>query len=106
MSDRAVHLANRIAGHVRDVHRHVPVASAHDAVALIREVAADSLLSIGGVLAVGLAKVVALDTGLPILAVPTTHAGSEMTPIYGCAAMHGAAGSGTVGRPAPGHHPG
>ena len=43
----------------------------------------DLLVSIGGGSATGLAKAVARDTGLPILAVPTTYAGSEMTPIWG-----------------------
>jgi maleylacetate reductase len=32
---------------------------------------------------IGLGKAIALDSGLPIIAVPTTYAGSEMTPIYG-----------------------
>jgi maleylacetate reductase len=41
------------------------------------------VVSIGGGSAVGLAKAVALDTGLPIVAVPTTYAGSEMTPVWG-----------------------
>lgn len=45
--------------------------------------APDSLVPIGGGSAVGLAKAVALETGLPIVAVPTTYAGSEMTPIWG-----------------------
>jgi maleylacetate reductase len=43
----------------------------------------DSLVPVGGGSAVGLAKAVALETGLPIIAVPTTYAGSEMTPIWG-----------------------
>jgi alcohol dehydrogenase class IV len=30
-----------------------------------------------------LGKAIALDSGLPILAIPTTYAGSEMTPIFG-----------------------
>jgi len=30
-----------------------------------------------------LGKAIALDSGLPIVAVPTTYAGSEMTPVYG-----------------------
>src|SRR5437764_1154897 len=38
--------------------------------------------------ATGLAKAVALTTGLPIVAVPTTYAGSEMTPIYGLTGQH------------------
>jgi alcohol dehydrogenase class IV len=40
-------------------------------------------VSIGGGSAIGLAKAVALRTGLPLLAVPTTYAGSEATPIWG-----------------------
>ena len=37
----------------------------------------------GGGSAIGLAKAIALDTHLPIVAIPTTYAGSEMTPVYG-----------------------
>ena len=48
-----------------------------------REKEADCLLSIGGGSTTGTAKAVALETGLPIVAVPTTYAGSEMTPIWG-----------------------
>ena len=44
---------------------------------------ADGVVTIGGGSATGLAKAVALATGLPILAVPTTYAGSEMTPVWG-----------------------
>lgn len=43
------------------------------------EVGADSLVSLGGGAATGLAKGIALETGLPIVAVPTTYSGSEMT---------------------------
>ena len=41
------------------------------------------LISIGGGSATGLAKAVALTTGLPIVAVPTTYAGSEATRVWG-----------------------
>ena len=41
------------------------------------------MVCIGGGSSTGLAKAIALSHGLPILAVPTTYAGSEMTPIYG-----------------------
>lgn len=61
----------------------MPVASAREAGRLARELEVDCLLSIGGGSAVGTAKAVALETGLPILALPTTYAGSEMTPIHG-----------------------
>ncbi|MBK7656661.1 MAG: iron-containing alcohol dehydrogenase [Betaproteobacteria bacterium] len=40
-------------------------------------------MAIGGGSTVGLGKAIALESGLPILAIPTTYAGSEMTPIYG-----------------------
>lgn len=71
------------AGRVRDVEQHVPVALAEAAVAQASRVGADVLVAIGGGSATGLAKAVALTTGLPVLAVPTTYAGSEMTPIWG-----------------------
>jgi hypothetical protein len=43
----------------------------------------DLILSIGGGSAIGLAKALALRFHLPIWAVPTTYAGSEMSNIYG-----------------------
>ncbi|GJC84514.1 maleylacetate reductase 1 [Colletotrichum liriopes] len=43
----------------------------------------DVLVSVGGGSAVGLGKAIALRTGLPQVAVPTTYSGSEMTPIIG-----------------------
>lgn len=66
-----------------DVVMHVPVEVAERA----REAAAahdvDALVSIGGGSTTGLAKAVALTTGLPVVAVPTTYAGSEATPVWG-----------------------
>jgi alcohol dehydrogenase class IV len=70
-------------GRLRDVEQHVPVALAERAVAHSSRVDADVLVAIGGGSATGLAKAVALTTGLPVLAVPTTYAGSELTPIWG-----------------------
>ena len=43
----------------------------------------DALVCVGGGSATGLAKAVALTTGLPIVAVPTTYAGSEATDVWG-----------------------
>jgi maleylacetate reductase len=65
------------------VRPHVPVTVAAAAAAVARDNAADCLLSIGGGSTTGTAKAVALETGLPIVAVPTTYAGSEVTPVWG-----------------------
>lgn len=62
---------------------HVPIETAEAARAEARRLGADGTLAIGGGSTIGLAKAIALDSGLPIIAVPTTYAGSEMTPIYG-----------------------
>ena len=62
---------------------HVPVETAQRAAAEARAVDADLVVAVGGGSATGTAKAVARETGLPILAVPTTYAGSEMTPIWG-----------------------
>jgi maleylacetate reductase len=62
---------------------HVPIETAREARKLAREVGADCAVSVGGGSTTGLGKAIALDSGLPIIAVPTTYAGSEMTPIYG-----------------------
>jgi maleylacetate reductase len=84
-----VHLADTIAGDIPvavrhdDVVMHVPVEVAERA----RETAAgndvDVLVSVGGGSTTGLAKAIAMTTGLPIIAVPTTYAGSEATPVWG-----------------------
>ncbi|CAB3761943.1 maleylacetate reductase [Paraburkholderia humisilvae] len=62
---------------------HVPVETAQAAVAAARAAGADGLVAAGGGSTLGLAKAIALETSLPILAIPTTYAGSEVTPIYG-----------------------
>jgi maleylacetate reductase len=43
----------------------------------------DGLIALGGGSAIGLAKALSLRSGLPQLVLPTTYAGSEMTPILG-----------------------
>ena len=66
-----------------DVVRHVPVEVAERARAVAREHDVDVVVSVGGGSTTGLAKAVALTTGLPIVAVPTTYAGSEATDVWG-----------------------
>jgi maleylacetate reductase len=76
-------LGNRVAGRIDGAVMHVPRENADAAITAVREAGADSLVAIGGGSAAGLAKAVALETRLPILAVPSTYAGSEMTDIWG-----------------------
>ncbi len=62
---------------------HVPIEVARDACTYARRVDADCIVAIGGGSTIGLGKAIALETASPLLAIPTTYAGSEMTPIYG-----------------------
>lgn len=62
---------------------HVPVATVDAAAAVARAAQTDLAVAIGGGSTIGLAKALALRHDLPFIAVPTTYAGSEMTPIYG-----------------------
>jgi maleylacetate reductase len=62
---------------------HVPREVVDSAVAWTRAAQADALVAVGGGSAIGVAKAVVLETGLPIVAVPTTYSGSEMTSIWG-----------------------
>ena len=66
-----------------EVVMHVPVEVAGRARDAAATAGADALVSVGGGSTTGLAKAVALTTGLPIVAVPTTYAGSEATAVWG-----------------------
>ena len=79
----AAPLGARIAGLFAEAVMHVPAETAAAARAEASRIAADGCVAVGGGSTVGLAKAIALETGLPIIAVPTTYAGSEMTPIWG-----------------------
>jgi len=65
------------------VREHVPAAVACAALDAATMAHVDCLLSVGGGSSVGTAKAVALSMRVPIVAVPTTYAGSEMTPVWG-----------------------
>jgi alcohol dehydrogenase class IV len=62
---------------------HVPIEVARAARARAAELGADCAVAVGGGSTIGLGKAIALESAIPILAVPTTYAGSEMTPIFG-----------------------
>jgi len=76
-------LGTRLAGRTGQIAQHVPVELATATVDEADRIGADLVVSFGGGSATGLAKLVARERGLPIVAVPTTYAGSEMTPIWG-----------------------
>ena len=76
-------LGERSAGVFARAVMHVPIETARAAREEARRLNADCAVAVGGGSTTGLGKAIALDSGLPIVAVPTTYAGSEMTPIYG-----------------------
>ncbi len=76
-------LGHRLALHWDDVRAHVPAELAEIVTGKAREYGVEAVVSVGGGSATGLAKAVALETGIAVLAVPTTYAGSEMTPVWG-----------------------
>jgi maleylacetate reductase len=76
-------LRNRAVGVFERARRHVPLATITDAVEAATELGADGCVAAGGGSTIGLAKALALRAGLPYVALPTTYAGSEMTPVWG-----------------------
>lgn len=102
-------LGDAFAGRIDEVRQHVPKEKADAARAKAREVGATGIVAIGGGSAIGLAKAIALTETtaaegegesaqgagaqsvgargaggwLPVVAVPTTYSGSEMTPVWG-----------------------
>lgn len=65
------------------VTQHVPVELAEEARAAAASARVDLVMCVGGGSTTGLAKAIALTSGLPIVAVPTTYAGSEATNVWG-----------------------
>jgi len=76
-------LGGRSAGLHAQAVIHVPRAVAEAGLAAAGAARADGLVAAGGGSAIGLAKIIARDTGLAVIAVPTTYSGSEATPIWG-----------------------
>jgi maleylacetate reductase len=72
-----------VAGRFDGAAMHTPVDVTERALALVRESGADCLVAVGGGSTTGLAKALALRTDLPQLVLPTTYAGSEVTPVLG-----------------------
>ena len=82
-ADIATRLGGKAAGIFDHAVMHVPIEIAERARDQAKRLGADCCVAIGGGSTTGLAKAIALVSDLPILAIPTTYAGSEMTPIWG-----------------------
>ena len=76
-------LGIRVAGVFDRVVMHTPLELAEDARRLAASVQADCCVVVGGGSTIGFGKAIALTSALPLLAVPTTYSGSEMTTIWG-----------------------
>jgi len=76
-------LGQKCAGIFSQATMHTPVEVTLQAMEHVKKLEADCVVGLGGGSTIGLGKAIALRTGLPQLAVPTTYAGSEMTPILG-----------------------
>ncbi|MGH3389132.1 MAG: maleylacetate reductase [Actinomadura sp.] len=76
-------LGDRVAGVHAGARMHVPADVAQRAREAASWAGADGYVAVGGGSAIGLSKAIALASGLPIIAVPTTYSGSEMTPVWG-----------------------
>ncbi len=76
-------LGDRAVGLSTDAVMHTPVEVTERVLDRVSEASPDCLVSLGGGSTTGLSKAVAFRTGLPQIAIPTTYAGSEATPILG-----------------------
>ncbi|MFY8102087.1 MAG: maleylacetate reductase [Allorhizobium sp.] len=62
---------------------HTPVDVTEKALNVVKQTGADCVVSLGGGSTTGLGKAIAYRTDLPQIVIPTTYAGSEVTPILG-----------------------
>jgi alcohol dehydrogenase class IV len=76
-------LAGSAAGTFTGAAMHTPVEVTEQALARVTDLGADSVVSVGGGSTTGLGKAIASRTGVPHLVLPTTYAGSEVTPVLG-----------------------
>lgn len=83
LTERAANILNGVVEVFDRAVAHVPEAVATLGRNRAAESQADVIIAFGGGSAIGVAKAIALETSIPVIAVPTTYSGSEMTPIWG-----------------------
>lgn len=83
VGDLAALTGGRMVGVFDGAVVHTPVGVTERAMQVVREVEPDGVVAVGAGAATGLSKAIALRTDLPQLIVPTSYAGSEMTPVLG-----------------------
>lgn len=76
LGERLVAVYDHVQPHVQDLQ-------VEDAQTLARKHDVDALIGLGGGSPIGMAKAVGFRARRPIIAIPTTYAGSEMTAVYG-----------------------
>ena len=76
-------LGSRLAAEFTDVEPHVPKETVDAARALAEQHKTEVVVAMGGGSAMGVGKGVASGEGRSLIAIPTTYAGSEMTPVFG-----------------------
>ena len=79
----AADIGKLAAGTVALAQMHTPVEVTQEALRAVEELGGDCLVALGGGSVIGLGKALSLRTGLPQIALPTTYAGSEATPVLG-----------------------
>jgi maleylacetate reductase len=76
-------LGGRIAAEFTEVKQHVPQETVDAARALADQHKIEVVVAMGGGSAMGVGKGVVFGEGKTLIAIPTTYAGSEMTPVFG-----------------------
>jgi maleylacetate reductase len=76
LGERLVAVYDRVQPHVQDIQ-------VQEALSLASEQNVDAVIGLGGGSSIGMAKAVGFQAERPIIAVPTTYSGSEMTAVYG-----------------------
>ena len=76
LGEKLVAVFDHVQPHVQDVQ-------VQEALVLAREKQVDAVIGLGGGSPIGMAKGIGFELRLPIMAIPSTYAGSEMTPVYG-----------------------